>query len=111
MQNPVGYEILANGKFVLTNFSALFTNPWLWPSYLHNQAASLVFCCSRCIFLSKRNEDYGKMFLKLFLVNIKSNCCSAYRRFSEKNVVKYQPVTFAAMEGIFIPKKKEPKLF
>ena len=42
MQNPVGYEILENGKFVLNDFGALFSNPWLWPSYLHNQVASLV---------------------------------------------------------------------
>lgn len=42
MQHPVGYEILDNGKFVLTNFSALFTNPWLLPAFLHNQFTIII---------------------------------------------------------------------
>ena len=41
MQHPVGHEILENGKFVMTNFSALFSNPWLLPMFLHNQMAAL----------------------------------------------------------------------
>ena len=41
MQYPVGYEILENGRFVLTNFSALFSNPWLLPAFLHNQMGSV----------------------------------------------------------------------
>ena len=31
MQHPVGHEVLENGRFVLENFSALFSNPWLLP--------------------------------------------------------------------------------
>jgi cytochrome d ubiquinol oxidase subunit I len=115
MQNPVGYEILANGKFVLNNFGALFANPWLWPSYLHNQAASMVtssFVVSGIgafYILSKRNESYGKLFLKTGVVfGLFSSIIVAVPTgdLLAKNVVKYQPVTFAAMEGIFHTEKK-----
>jgi cytochrome d ubiquinol oxidase subunit I len=85
---------------------------------LHNQAASLVTSSfvvagiGALYILSKRNEDYGKMFLKTELFWLISSLIVAVPTgdLLAKNVVKYQPVTFA-MEGIFIPKKKEPKLF
>lgn len=110
MQNPVGYEILANGKFVLNNFSALFTNPWLWPSYLHNQAASLVTSSfvvagiGALYVLNNKFKDYGYLFLKtgvIFGVIASILVAVPTGDLLAKNVVKYQPVTFAAMEGIF----------
>ncbi|HKJ06048.1 MAG TPA: cytochrome ubiquinol oxidase subunit I [Flavobacteriaceae bacterium] len=110
MQYPVGYEILENGKFVLNNFSALFSNPWLLPSYLHNQAASLVTSSfvvagiGAFYLLNKSNVEYGKLFLKTGVVfGLISSILVAFPTgdLAAKNVVKYQPVTFAAMEGLF----------
>ena len=110
MQYPVGYEILENGKFVLTNFSALFSNPWLLPSYFHNQAASLVtgsFVVAGIgafYLLSKKHEEFGKLFLKTGVVfGLISSIIVAVPTgdLTAKNVAKYQPVTFAAMEGLF----------
>lgn len=110
MQHPVGYEILADGKFVLTSFSELFTNPWLLPAYLHNQVASVVTSSlvvasiGACYILSEKHVEDGKMFLKTglifgfissFLVAMPTGDLNA------KNVEKYQPAAFAAMEGIF----------
>lgn len=115
MQHPVGYEVLENGKFVLTNFSALFTNVWLWPSFLHNQAASLVTSSfvvagiGAFYILSNRNVSYGKLFLKTGVVfGLISSIIVAVPTgdLLAKNVVKHQPVTFAAMEGIFHTEKK-----
>lgn len=110
MQHPVGYEILQNGKFVLNNFSALFNNPWLWPSYLHNQAGSLItssfFMTAVGAFyiLNNRHSRFGKLFVKTGVVfGVVSSILVAFPTgdLAAKNVVKYQPVTFAAMEGIF----------
>lgn len=110
MQHPVGYEILENGKFVLNNFGALFSNPWLLPSYLHNQAASLVTASfvvaaiGSFYVLSNKNLEYGKLFLKTGVIfGLVSSLLVAFPTgdWVAKNVVKYQPVTFAAMEGIF----------
>lgn len=110
MQYPVGYEILENGKFVLNNFSALFSNPWLLPSYFHNQAASLVTSSfvvggiGAFYLLSKKHEGFGKLFLKTGVVfGLISSVIVAVPTgdLTAKNVAKYQPVTFAAMEGLF----------
>ncbi|MGB7526705.1 cytochrome ubiquinol oxidase subunit I [Sphingobacterium cellulitidis] len=110
MQHPVGYEILENGKFVLNNFSALFSNPLLLPSYLHNQAGSLVtasfFVSAVGAFymLSNQHTNYGKVFLKTGVVfGLIASIAVAFPTgdMLAKNVVKHQPVTFAAMEGIF----------
>ncbi|XRE42729.1 Cytochrome d ubiquinol oxidase subunit I [Tenacibaculum discolor] len=114
MQNPVGYEILANGKFVLNNFSALFSNPWLWPSYLHNQAASLVTSSfvvagiGALYLLNKKHLEFGKLFLKTGVIfGVVASILVAFPTgdLAAKNVVKYQPITFAAMEGIFETEK------
>ncbi len=110
MQHPVGFEILGNGKFVLTHFGALFSNPWLWPAYLHNQAASLVTtsfviaAVGAFYLLNGRQVEYGKLMLRSGVIaGLISSVLVAFPTgdWSAKNVVKYQPVTFAAMEGLF----------
>ena len=114
MQNPVGYEILANGKFVLNNFGVLFSNPWLLPSYFHNQAASLVTASfvvagvGAFYILNNKNVEFGKLFVKTGVIfGLISSLIVAMPTgdLLAKNVVKYQPVTFAAMEGIFHTEK------
>lgn len=114
MQHPVGYEILENGKFVLTNFSALFSNPWLLPAFLHNQLASLVtssfVVASIGAFYVLRNShvSYGKLFVKTGVIfGLVSTLLLAFPTgdWNAKNVAKYQPASFAAMEGIFETEK------
>lgn len=110
MQHPVGYEILENGKYVLTNFSALFSNPWLLPAFLHNQMASVVTSSfvmagiGAFYLLNKSNEEYGKLFLKTGVTfGLISSILIVFPTgdWNAKNVAKYQPAAFAAMEGIF----------
>ncbi len=110
MQHPVGYEILDNGKYVLTNFSELFSNPWLLPAFLHNQMASLVTSSfvvasiGAFYLLGKSNIEYGKLFLKTGVIfGFISSLLVAFPTgdWNAKNVAKYQPASFAAMEGIF----------
>jgi cytochrome d ubiquinol oxidase subunit I len=114
MQHPVGYEILENGKYVLSNFSALFSNPWLLPAFLHNQMASLVTSSfviasiGAFYLLSKQNEEYGKLFLKTGIIfGLTSSLLVAFPTgdWNAKNVAIYQPASFAAMEGIFETEK------
>ena len=110
MQHPVGYEILDNGKFILNNFSELFLNPWLIPAFLHNQVASVVTSSfvvagiGAFYILRKKNIEYGQLFLKTGVVfGLVSSLLIAFPTgdWNAKNVAKYQPATFAAMEGIF----------
>lgn len=115
MQHPVGYEILENGKFVLENFSALFSNPWLLPAFLHNQIASLVTSSfvvasiGAFYILRNKNIEYGKLFLKTGVTfGLVSSLLLAFPTgdWNAKNVAKYQPASFAAMEGIFKTEEK-----
>jgi cytochrome d ubiquinol oxidase subunit I len=110
MQHPVGYEILENGKFVLHNFFDIFRNPWLLPAFLHNQAASLVTSSfvvasiGAFYILRNINLEYGKLFVKTGVIfGLVSSLLVAFPTgdWNAKNVVKHQPGTFAAMEGIF----------
>ena len=110
MQYPVGYEILENGKFVLTNFGALFSNPWLLPSFLHNQMGSVitssfvVAAVGAFYILNNKHSEFGKLFLKTGVIfGLVSSILIAFPTgdWAAKNVAKHQPVTFAAMEGIF----------
>lgn len=110
MQHPVGFEVLENGKFVLTHFSQLFSNPWLLPAFLHNQMASMVTSSfvvasiGAFYLLIKKHETYGKLFLKTGVIaGFISTLLVAFPTgdLNAKNVAKYQPAAFAAMEGIF----------
>ncbi len=110
MQHPVGYEILDNGKFVLNNFSELFTNPWLLPAFLHNQFASVVTSAfvvasiGALYILRNKHVEHGKLFLKTGVIfGLISSILVAFPTgdWNAKNVAKYQPAAFAAMEGIF----------
>ena len=110
MQHPVGYEILENGKFVLTHFSELFSNPWLLPAFLHNQVASLatssfvVAGIGAFYILREKNVEFGKLFLKTGVIfGFISSLLLAFPTgdWNAKNVAQLQPASFAAMEGIF----------
>lgn len=110
MQYPVGYEIVENGKFVLNNFSALFSNPWLLPSFLHNQLGSVITSAfvvagvGAFYILNNKHSEFGKLFLKTGVTfGLISSILIIFPTgdWTAKNVAEYQPVTFAAMEGIF----------
>jgi len=110
MQNPVGFEILDNGKFILTEFSALFSNPWLIPSYFHNQMASLltssfvVAAVGAYYLLKKEHRSYGKLYVKIgvnFGLFASIMLAVPTGDLLAKQVAEHQPVTLAAMEGLF----------
>lgn len=114
MQHPVGYERLADGTFQLTSFWALLLNPWAIYQYLHNMGGAFVTgsfavaALGAFFILSQKNVDFGKLFLKTgviaaFIGSIWMLFPSG--DFQAQMVLKHQPVTFAAMEGLFKTEK------
>ena len=110
----VSLSMAFNGRFVLNNFGALFSNPWLLPSYLHNQLASLVTASfvvaaiGAFYLLNDKHHEFGRIFVKTGVIfGFISSVLVAVPTgdLTAKNVVKYQPATFAAMEGIFHTEK------
>ncbi len=117
MQNPVGHEILANGKFVLKNFSDLFSNPWLLPSFFHNQMASMITTSfviggtGAFYLLVKKHHQYGMLFLKTAIITGAISTLSVAFPTGDllaQQVAKNQPITLAGMEGLFNSEEGAP---
>jgi len=117
MQHPVGYKIGADGQILLTSFSALFTNPWLFWQYLHNMIGSVVTgsfvmtSVGAFYLLSHEHEAYGRTFVRVGVIaGTASACLMAFPTGDGqgKNIAFHQPVTLAAMEGLFETEKGAP---
>ena len=110
MQHPVGYEIAADGSVHLTSFWSLVLNEWAIYQYLHNMGGALVTgsfavaALGAFYILSKQQVEFGKMFVKAGVI---AGCVSSIWMlfpsgdWQGKMVAKHQPVTLAAMEGLF----------
>ena len=110
MQHPVGYEIAADGTAHLNSFWSLLFNEWAIWQYLHNMGGALITgsfamaATGAYYVLSRKQEEYGRLFLQLGVVV--AAAASILQLFPTgdrqgKLVTTYQPVTLAAMEGLF----------
>ncbi len=110
MQHPVGYVIAPDGQIQLSSFLELMFNPWIFWQYLHNMIGAVVTASfvmagiGAFYLLTKRDEEYGRIFVKL---GVTSGCvCAVLMVFPTgdgqgRMVAEHQPVTLAAMEGLF----------
>jgi cytochrome bd ubiquinol oxidase subunit I len=110
MQHPTGYRLGPDGQIFLTSFAALFTNSWLFWQYLHNMTGAVVTgsfvmaSVGAFYLLSGKHEPYGRTFVR---VGVVTGTLSAFLMAfptgdgQGKNIAFHQPVTLAAMEGLF----------
>ncbi len=109
MQNPVAYTV-ANGTVQLNDYWGLLLNPWAFWQYTHTMIAAVVTASfvvasvGAYYLLAQRDTEYGKVFVRTGIVA--GTVASLLVAFPTgdaqvKNVYKYQPPTFAAMEGVF----------
>ena len=114
MQHPVAFEKNVEGFVQLTSFWGLLLNPWLGWQYVHTMIAavvtgSFVMCAVGAYYLLTRtHEEFGKLFLRIGLIaGLVSSVLVAFPSGDAqiKNVYAHQPVTFAAMEGVFETKE------
>lgn len=116
MQRPVGYVTAADGSVQLESFSALLFNEWAIYQYLHNMTgafivgAFIVAALGAFYILSKRQIEYGKLFVKTGIVAALLACFSMMVTgdLQGRMLAKHQPVTLAAMEGLFKTEKGAP---
>jgi cytochrome bd ubiquinol oxidase subunit I len=110
MQRPVGFELAADGTAHLTSFWALLFNEWAFWQYLHNMGGALVTgsfvmaAVGAFYLLSRKQEEYGRLFLRVGVTA--AVAASLFQLFPSgdrqgKLIAKHQPVTLAAMEGLF----------
>jgi cytochrome d ubiquinol oxidase subunit I len=110
MQHPVAYEISPEGSYQLASLWDLLTNPWLPAQYFHTMLGSVVTSCfvvasvGAFYLLARYQELYGRLFLKIATpIGLVASILLAYPTGDRqaKDVAHLQPVTFAAMEGLF----------
>jgi cytochrome d ubiquinol oxidase subunit I len=110
MQHPVAYRRLPDGSFEVTSFFGLLGNPWGLIQYVHTMSgavvtASFVMAAVGAFYLlSHRNEEHGRIFARTGV--IAGIISSMFQIFPSgdmhgKFLAAHQPVTTAAMEGLF----------
>jgi cytochrome d ubiquinol oxidase subunit I len=110
MQHPVAYEQAADGTIFLTSFWGLLLNPWAGWQYVHTMGgavvtASFVMASTGAYYLlAKRDTEYGMLFVRMgILAGIIATVFEIFPSgdMQGQNVLNHQPVTLAAMEGLF----------
>src|SRR5215212_9080262 len=110
MQNPVGYEEVAGGGARISDYWAVLFNPWVFVQFAHNQGGTVVTAAfvmtglGAYYLLARRDEHYGRMFVRVGLVA--GVIASGWMLFPtghlfSEQVAEHQPVALAAMEGLF----------
>ena len=110
MQRPVGYFTAADGSVQLASFWDLVLNRWAWWQYAHNMSGAVITgafvmaAVGAFYLLSGKWIDHGRIYVKTGVV---VGCIFSILQVfptgdgQGKLVTTYQPVTLAAMEGLF----------
>ena len=110
MQHPTGYAVGAHGEMVLTSFWGLLLNPWLGWQYLHTMTGavvtgSLVMAAVGAFYLlTGSHQEHGRTFVRLGVIaGIAASVVMLFPTGDGQgsNIAWNQPVTLAAMEGLF----------
>jgi len=117
MQHPTGYTLGPNGEILLSSFWGLLLNPWALWQYAHNMGGAvitgsfLMAALGAFYLLAGKHKDYGMTFVRLGV--IAALIASVIQLFPTGDaqgqmVSQYQPVTLAAMEGLFQTQQSAP---
>jgi len=110
MQRPVGYFTARDGSVQLASFWDLVLNRWAWWQYAHNMSGAVITgafvmaAVGAFYLLWGKWVEHGRIFVKTGVV---AGCVFAILQLfptgdgQGKLVTEYQPVTLAAMEGLF----------
>ena len=117
MQHPVAYLLGANGMFGLQSFWGLVLNPWMLWQYPHTMLGAVQTGCfamaaiGAFYLLSGANEEYGRTFVRIgVLVGVVASVLQLWPTGDGQGamIARHQPVTLAAMEGLFHARNGAP---
>src|SRR3989475_2101149 len=117
MQHPMGYRIGANGEIELASFWDLLLNKWALWQYAHNMLGAVQTGCfvmaavGAFYLLTRRDVSYGRTFVRTgVLVGAVAAVLQLFPTgdMQGKLIADHQPVTLAAMEGLFETQKGAP---
>ena len=110
MQHPVGYRLGDDGVLHLADLKAYLLNPWAFWQYLHNMLASVVTASfvlaavGAYWTLMQVHAKQALICLRLGIIAGLVSCVLVAFPVGDqhgKMLAKHQPVTLAAMEGLF----------
>jgi cytochrome d ubiquinol oxidase subunit I len=119
MQYPVGYYTAADGSLQLSSFWTFVLNPWAGWQYAHNMCgavttgAFVTTAVGAFYVLSGKAVAHGRVFVKTGVI---VGCIFSVLQIfptgdrQGKMVTDLQPVTLAAMEGLFKGQTRAPML-
>jgi cytochrome d ubiquinol oxidase subunit I len=117
MQHPVGHRVEADGRIVLESFWALLGNPWIFWQYWHNMIGAVVTgsftvaSIGAFYLLSRRNEEQGRLFVRTGVIfGVVASVLMAFPTGDGQGqmIARHQPITLAAMEGLFSTEAAAP---
>jgi len=117
MQYPTGHRIDSHGQIELASFWQLVLNKWVMWEYAHTMLGAVQTGCfvmaavGAFYLLTNRHESYGRTFVKSgVLVGAVAAILQLFPTGDEqgKLIADHQPVTLAAMEGLFESQKGAP---
>ncbi len=110
MQRPTGYTLGPHGEIQLSSFWQLLINKWSVWQYAHTMLGAVQTGCfvmaaiGAFYLLTDRHDDYGRIFVKAgVLVGVVAALLQLFPTgdMQGKLITQHQPVTLAAMEGLF----------
>ncbi|HEX7078538.1 MAG TPA: cytochrome ubiquinol oxidase subunit I [Candidatus Eisenbacteria bacterium] len=117
MQHPVGHAVLPSGEIALQSFTALLFNPWALWQYAHNMNGAVVTACfvmasvGAFYVLTRRHEEMGRLFVRVGVIVGAIASLTQLLPTGDgqgRMVARHQPVTLAAMEGLFHTERGAP---
>jgi cytochrome d ubiquinol oxidase subunit I len=110
MQYPTGFAVGPHGEIELADFWSLVVNRWALWQYAHTMLGAVQTGCfvmaavGAFYLLTARDEKYGRTFVRTgVLVGVIAACLQLFPTGDSqgKLIAQNQPVTLAAMEGLF----------
>jgi cytochrome d ubiquinol oxidase subunit I len=110
MQHPVAFQRAADGSFQVTSFWGLLLNPWALLQYAHNMTgavttgAFVMSAVGAYYLMEKKFVEHGRVFLWVGVIAGVIVCILQVFPTGDlhgRYLAKHQPVTTAAMEGLF----------
>jgi cytochrome d ubiquinol oxidase subunit I len=117
MQYPTAYRLDSHGRIELASFWGLVWNKWVLWQYAHTMLGAVQTGCfvmaavGAFYLLTKRHEPYGRTFVKGgVLVGTVAAILQLFPTgdMQGKLIADHQPVTLAAMEGLFATQDGAP---
>jgi cytochrome d ubiquinol oxidase subunit I len=117
MQHPVGYTRGADGAFGLVSLGELLLNPWGLRQYAHTMTAAVITACfvvasiGAYYLIVGEHTAYGRTFVRVgVIVGVVATWGQTFPTGDAQGrmVALHQPVTLAAMEGLFHTEEGAP---